>query len=294
MSPSAQLTLEQLKEIIEHKKMTDQGAGEVQEHVDGEEVLDPYNNSPELSTVVNTINNKFDHECLGEVVRLLNAHPIHQLTDDWVPGYKYSIPGRPIKKFRAHQVWAIWFIVRRWVWDADMPGALVADEMGLGKTFTSVAVAMICKLLTERVVIGLPLTIVWGNTLAERLNMVQNNFPGIIGKERERYPLWRHNAVPCCLIEIQKTPQQGHAVLISALKCILVVTMPGDAETFKSVIDEMTYATNFKPLNLLHAEDANLTYEDLNTSLDEPENRSNIHRVPCDTSTSRAKPWSNG
>jgi len=156
--------------------------------------------------------------------------------------------------------------------------------MGLGKTFTSVAVAMICKLLTERVVIGLPLTIVWGNTLAERLNMVQNNFPGIIGKERERYPLWRHNAVPCCLIEIQKTPQQGHAVLISALKCILVVRMPRDAETFKIVIDEMTYATNFKPLNLLHAEDANLTYEDLNTSLDEPENRSNIHRVPCSVS----------
>jgi len=32
-----------------------------------------------------------------------------------------------------------------------MPGALVADEMGLGKSFTSVAVAMICQLLTEMV-----------------------------------------------------------------------------------------------------------------------------------------------
>jgi len=49
----------------------------------------------------------------------------------------------------AHQVWAIWFIVRRWVWDADMPGALVVDEMGLGKTFTSVAAAMLGKLVTE-------------------------------------------------------------------------------------------------------------------------------------------------
>ena len=29
-----------------------------------------------------------------------------------------------------------------------MPGALVADEMGVGKTFTSVAAAMICKLVT--------------------------------------------------------------------------------------------------------------------------------------------------
>jgi len=39
----------------------------------------------------------------------------------------------------VHQLWAIWFIVRRWVGDSDMPGALVVDEMGLGKTFTSVA-----------------------------------------------------------------------------------------------------------------------------------------------------------
>jgi hypothetical protein len=61
----------------------------------------------------------------------------------------------------------IWFIVRRWVWDADMPGALVADEMGLGKTFTLVAAAMICKLPTENDVMGFPLSILWGNTLGE-------------------------------------------------------------------------------------------------------------------------------
>ena len=35
-----------------------------------------------------------------------------------------------------------------------MPGALVADEMELGKTFTSVAAAMICQLLTDKVVMG--------------------------------------------------------------------------------------------------------------------------------------------
>jgi hypothetical protein len=57
--------------------------------------------------------------------------------------------------------------MRRWVWDADMPGALVVDKMGLGKTFTSVAAAMMSKLLTEKVVMGLPLSIMWGHTLAE-------------------------------------------------------------------------------------------------------------------------------
>ena len=46
MSPSAQLTTEQLKEIIEDEKKTDQGSAEVQEQVDdGEEDLDPDNTS---------------------------------------------------------------------------------------------------------------------------------------------------------------------------------------------------------------------------------------------------------
>jgi hypothetical protein len=48
--------------------------------------------------------------------------------------------------------------------------------------------------------------------------------------------------------------------------------MPGAAEAFKSVIDEMTFATDFKLINLLHAENVNLTHEDLYTSLDKPEN----------------------
>jgi len=100
----------------------------------------------------------------------------------------------------------------------------VADEMGLGKTFTSVAAAMICKLLTEKVVMGLLLSILWGNTLEEWVNVVQNNFPGIIGEEREWYPLQRPNSVPHRLIEIHKTPLQGHPALTSALEPILVVT----------------------------------------------------------------------
>jgi len=197
MSPSAQLTSEQLKEIIEDEKKTNQSAGEVQEQVeDREEVLDPDNTSSVLSTVSNTINNEFEHECYDEAVRLQNAHQIRQSTDDRVPGHKYSIPGLPGTKFLAHQVWAIWFIVRRWVWDADMPGALVAYEMGLGKTFTSVAAAMLCKLLTEIVVMGLPLSIVWGNILEEWVILADNDFPGIVSEEREWYPLQRLNLVP--------------------------------------------------------------------------------------------------
>jgi hypothetical protein len=68
---------------------------------------------------------------------LLTAQPIAQSTDDHVPGNKYLIPGLSGTMYQAHQVWAIWFIVRRWILDADMSGALVVDEMELGKTFTS-------------------------------------------------------------------------------------------------------------------------------------------------------------
>ena len=269
MGSSAQLISEQLNEIIEDEKNTDKGAREVQEQVeDGEEVLDPTNTSSVLQTVLSTINNEFEHECLDEAVRPLNAHQIRQSTDDRVPGHKYSIPGLPGTKFLAHQVWAIGFIVRRWVWDADMPGALVADEMGLGKTFTLVAAAMLCKLLTEKVVMGLPLSILWGNTLEEWVILADNDFPGIVGEEREWYLLQRLNLVPRHLLEIQTTRPHRHPALILAHEPILVVTMPGVAETFKTVIDMMTHGTDFKLVNLLHAENANLTHEDLNTSID--------------------------
>jgi hypothetical protein len=65
--------------------------------------------------------------------------------------------------------------------------------------------------------------------------------------------------------------------------------MPGVAETFKRVIDEMTFATDLKLINMLNAQNVNITHEDLNTSLDEQENRWNIHLVSYDTLTSRAK-----
>jgi len=290
MSPSAQLTSEQLKEIIEDEKKTHHGTSEVQVQVDGQEVLNPDNTISVLSTVLNTINNEFEHECLDEEVRLLNAHPIRPSTVDHVPGHKYSIPGLPGTKFLAHQVSAIWFIMRRWVWDADMPGALEADEMGLGKTFTLVAVALLCKLVTEKVVMGLPLSIVWGNTLEEWVILADNDFPSIVGEERVWYPLQRLNCVPSRLLEIQTTPPHGHAPLILAHEPLLVVSMPGVAETFKTVTNEMTNGTDFKLVNSLLTTNATLTHEDLNTCIDKPDIRWNIHLVLYDTLTSRSKP----
>jgi SNF2 family DNA or RNA helicase len=170
----------------------------------------------------------------------------------------------------------------------------VADEMGLGKTFTSVAVAMLCKLVTEKVVMGLPLSIFWGNTLEEWVSLADNDVPSIVGEEQEWYPLQRLNSVTRHLLEIQTTPPHGHPELISAHEPILVVTMPRVAETFKTVIDKMTPGTDFKLVNLLHPKNAYHTYEDLNTSIDEPENRWNIHLVLYDMLTSSVKLSING
>ena len=178
--------------------------------------------------------------------------------------------------------------------DVDMPGALVADEICLGQTFTSVAVAMLCKLVTGQVVIGLPQFMLWGNTLEEWVILAPNNIPGNVGEEREWYPLQRLNLVPSHLFEIQSTPPHGHPALMSAIQPILVVTLPGVAETFKSVIDQIKHGTNFKLVNLLDAENANLTNEYLNTSIEEPENCLNSHFVSYDTLTSRGKPSGNG
>ena len=124
------------------------------------------------------------------------------------------------------------------------------------------------------------------------MNTAQNNIHRIIGEEREWYPLRRQHSVPHLLKEILTTRAQGHPALTSAVEPILAVTMPGVPETFKSIIDEMTYGSDFKLINLLHMENANLTHKDLNTSNDEPENRWNIHLVSYDTLTSRAKPSS--
>jgi hypothetical protein len=76
MSPSAQLTSEQPKEIIEAQNKTGQGSREVQEQVHGEAALHPDNTSSVMRGIFHTINNAFDSECLDGTVKLLNAHRI--------------------------------------------------------------------------------------------------------------------------------------------------------------------------------------------------------------------------
>jgi len=69
-----------------------------------------------------------------------------------------------------------------------MPGGLVADVMGLGKTFMSVAAAMMCKLLTKQVVMGLPLSMLWVNGIEQWVNTAQNASLGLSVKDGSKTP----------------------------------------------------------------------------------------------------------
>jgi hypothetical protein len=64
-----------------------------------------------------------------------------------------------------------------------MPGAQGVDGMGLGKTFTSGAAAMLCKLVTEKDEMGLPLSIVWENSFKEWVILAHNDLPSIVSEE---------------------------------------------------------------------------------------------------------------
>ena len=78
-----------------------------------------------------TVNNPFEHECLEEAVALLVATLRPDVPDDLFRGTKYFLKSFPSVSFPAHQIWAIWFLVRHWLCTVDLPGVLLADVMGL-------------------------------------------------------------------------------------------------------------------------------------------------------------------
>jgi hypothetical protein len=70
--------------------------------------------------------------------------------------------------------------------------------------------------------------------------------------------------------------------------------MPGEAETCKIIIDKLTHATEIKINNLMHSNNSMFMHEEVNTSIDQPDNRSSFRLASYDTVTSRAKPSSHG
>jgi len=95
-------------------------------------------------------------------------------------------------------------------------------------------------------------------------------------------------------VEILTTPAVEHPVHKPALQPIFVFTIPGVAETFKIVFDQIAYGTDFQIVNTLDGENVKLTHEDVNTSSDEQEKWLNIHHLSDDILSFIVKTSSNG
>ena len=100
-------------------------------------------------TLLATVNNTFEHECLEEVVALLGATSRPDAPDNLIRGTKHLLKPLPSVSIHAHQIWAIWLLVRYWLFDVNLPGVLLADEMGLRKTFTVLAAALFAKTIAH-------------------------------------------------------------------------------------------------------------------------------------------------
>jgi len=64
-----------------------------------------------------------------------------------------------------------------------MAAGLVANKLGLRKILTSVGESIICIIQKATIVIGLPLSMMRGNTIDELLNVAHNANPEIIGDD---------------------------------------------------------------------------------------------------------------
>jgi len=288
----AHLTLEQLNEVIQDVRYTKQGACEVQVEVDAEEVLDLDITNSAWSTVHNTVNCETEHECLDEVVRLLNAYLIHQMIDDHVPGDTYSIPGLAGTIFQVHNVSSIWFIVTRWVSDSDMAEVIVGDVISLGKILFSVAMALIYSADSEGC-----------------CGVVTDNFVGEYTGRMGEYDSeqltknyhWRIRLAFVAETEYNAPPpfrDPDNSCSGACRTYIIHATNRGDYNTWSGSDLDVCHRRDeiwdwLIHLNLFDEEYVNLTHQDLNTSIDKPNITWNIHLVSIHTLPSRAKPSSN-
>jgi len=185
------------------------------------------------------------------------------------------------------------------LWWGDGFGIQICQEgrwqtkLVLGKIFTSMAAAVICKLLTKNVVVGLPLSTLWGNTLEQWVHMAQKDYLSIISEECERDPLRRLNSVPLHCLEVPTIPPLGYLAHTLALEWIPVIPLRKVAETFMTVIHNTKYGTDLKFGHSFEADNADHTHRRLKMNIDKPKYRGNSHIVLYDMLESRPKPSSN-
>ena len=165
-----------------------------------------------------------------------------------------------------HQIWAIWFIVRRWVFDVDLPGVLLADEMGLGKTFTVLAAALYAKVVSNELMSNkeYKLLFLFGRTLPQWREDVEQRFPGLSLVHRGWYPCAHTRHLPRRLIQLFNNDKPAD---IAPWHPELCVVLPSIRETFVAATKMITAGTSFTIRDLSAEGGAEMSNTHLNLSV---------------------------
>ena len=236
-----------------------------------------------------TVNNSFEHECLEEAVALLGATSRPDAPDDLIRGTKYLLKSFPSVSFLAHQIWAIWFLVRRWLFDVDLPGVLLADEMGLGKTFTVLAAALFAKTIAHSFMSNkeYPLSFFFGRTFRQWQNEVEQEFAGLSEVQRGWYPCTHPRPVPR---RLQQLLDEGMTTQdIAPWHPVLCVVLPSVRETFVAATRTITHGTRFAIRDLSAEGGSELSHTHLNFSMNHPTRMWDIHVITYNAFTERSQ-----
>ena len=220
--------------------------------------------------LLTTLNNYFEHECLEEAVALLRPTSRPDTLADQIQGTKYLLEPFPSVAFLVHQIWTIWFIVRRWVFDVDLPGVLLADEMGLGKTFTVIVAAHYAKIVSNELMSNkeYKLPFFFGRTLHLWREEVEQGFPGLSLVHRVWYPCTHARPLPRRLFQLFDKDKPTN---IAPWHPVLCVVLPSIRETFVAATKTITAGTLFTIRDLSAEGGAEMSHTHLNFSVKFPE-----------------------
>jgi len=154
--------------------------------------------------------------------------------------------------------------------------------------------AIVYKLLTEKIIVELLLTMLWGNTLDEWVNIAQDSNPDNISDAWESYPMQTLITGHHYVSDNQTTPSLCHPTLTSALEAILMVTFAAVRDTFKIVIDGWTAETWYTLVDAIDAENPDYTNGYVNTCINKLGWQWSIHIASYNMIQFRAGRLSNG
>ena len=236
--------------------------------------------------LLTTLNNSFEHECLEEAVALLGATSRPDAPAVQIRGTKYLLEPFPSVTFLAHQIWAIWFIVRCWVFDVDLPRVLLADKMGLGKTFTVLAAALYDKVVSNELMSNkeYKLPFLFGRTLPQWRQEVEQGLPGLSLVHRGWYPSIHARPLPRRLFQLFDNDKPSD---IAPWQPVLYVVLPRIREIFVAVTKTIMAGTSFTIRNLSAEVGAEMSHTHLNLSVKFPERMWYIHVITYNALTER-------